>query len=170
MRQTYLLARVGWSSRFSPPSATSLHSPMRRGRLAGRGRRATSLPCRRNACRYRGRHERRSSCTAPSRPCTPEPCRIYRRNRDAGNGVSAAGVRDRAPAHVPIASRRAGPPLEDALVGKGRQRLAASCRRCLFLARWIRLPRRHMGSRRRVRPDRRRHPRGLRSAAEAQQP
>ena len=135
-----------------------------------RGRPATSLPCRRNACRYRGRHERRSSCTAPSRPCTPEPCRIYRRNRDAGNGVSAAGVRDRAPAHVPIASRRAGPPLEDALVGKGRQRLAASCRRRLFLARWIRLPRRHMGSRRRVRPDRRRHPRGLRSAAEAQQP
>jgi hypothetical protein len=27
----------GWSSRFSPPSATSLHSPMRRGRLAGQG-------------------------------------------------------------------------------------------------------------------------------------
>jgi len=26
----------GWSSRFSPSSATSLHSPMRRGRLAGR--------------------------------------------------------------------------------------------------------------------------------------
>jgi hypothetical protein len=40
----------------------------------------------------------------------------------------------------------------------------------LFLARWIRLPRRHMGSRRRVRPDRLRHPRGLRGAAEAQQP
>jgi hypothetical protein len=40
----------------------------------------------------------------------------------------------------------------------------------LFLARWIRLPRRHMGSRRRVRPDRRRHPRGLRGTAEAQQP
>jgi hypothetical protein len=41
----------GWSSRFSPPSATPLHSPMRRGRWAGRP--ATSLPCRRNACRYR---------------------------------------------------------------------------------------------------------------------
>jgi len=43
------------------------------------------------------------------------------------------------------------------------------CRR-LFLARWIRLPRRHMGSRGRVRPDRLRHPRGLRGAAEAQEP
>lgn len=43
------------------------------------------------------------------------------------------------------------------------------CRR-LFLARGIRLPRRHMGSRRRVRPDRLRHPRGLRAAAEAQGP
>jgi len=40
----------------------------------------------------------------------------------------------------------------------------------LFLARWIRLPRRHMGSRRCVRPDRRRHPRGLRSAVEAHEP
>jgi len=28
------VARTGWSSRFSPSSATSLHSPMRRGRLA----------------------------------------------------------------------------------------------------------------------------------------
>jgi hypothetical protein len=43
------------------------------------------------------------------------------------------------------------------------------CRR-LFLARWIRLPRRHVGSRRRVRPDRRWHPRGFRGAAEAQEP
>ena len=43
------------------------------------------------------------------------------------------------------------------------------CRR-LFLARGIRLPRRHMGFRRRVRPDRLRHPRGLRGAAEAQEP
>ena len=43
------------------------------------------------------------------------------------------------------------------------------CRR-LFLARWIRLPRRHMRSRGRVRPDRLRHPRGLRGAAEAQEP
>jgi len=42
--------------------------------------------------------------------------------------------------------------------------------RLLFLARWIRLPWRHMGARRRVRPDRLRHPRGLRGAAEAQQP
>lgn len=42
--------------------------------------------------------------------------------------------------------------------------------RGLFLARRIRLPRRHMGSRRRVRPDRLRHPRGLRGAAEAQEP
>jgi hypothetical protein len=33
---------------FAPPSATSLHSPMRRGRLAGREP-ATSLPCRRHA-------------------------------------------------------------------------------------------------------------------------
>ena len=41
--------------------------------------------------------------------------------------------------------------------------------RLLFLARWIRLPRRHMGSRRRIGPDRLRHPRGLRGAAEAQQ-
>jgi hypothetical protein len=40
----------------------------------------------------------------------------------------------------------------------------------LFLARWIRLPRRHMGSRGRVGPDRLRHPRGLRGAAEAQEP
>src|SRR5688572_28256541 len=40
----------------------------------------------------------------------------------------------------------------------------------LSLARWIRLPRRHMGARRRVRPDRLRHPRRLRGAAEAQQP
>jgi hypothetical protein len=56
------------------------------------------------------------------------------------------------------------------LPGKVRQRLRpAACRR-LFLARWIRLPRRHMGSRRRVRPDRLRHPRGLRGAAEAQEP
>ena len=43
------------------------------------------------------------------------------------------------------------------------------CRR-LFLARGIRLPRRHMGSRRRIRPDQLRHPRGLRGAAEAQEP
>jgi hypothetical protein len=42
--------------------------------------------------------------------------------------------------------------------------------RRLFLARGIRLPRRHMGSRRRVRPDRLRQPRGLRGAAEAQEP
>ena len=42
--------------------------------------------------------------------------------------------------------------------------------RLLFLARWIRLPWRHMGARRRVRPDRLRPPRGLRGAAEAQQP
>jgi hypothetical protein len=42
--------------------------------------------------------------------------------------------------------------------------------RLLLLARWIRLPRRHMGARRRVRPDRLRYPRGLRVAAEAQQP
>ena len=139
----YLVARAGWSSRFSPSSATSLHSPMRRGRLAGRGG-PLHPSCRRNACRYRDRHERRTSCTAPSRPCTPEPCRTYRRNR----GVAAG----------------------DALLGKGRQRLAACCCRRLFLARWIRLPRRHMGSRRRVRPDRRRYPRGLRGAAEAQEP
>ena len=33
LRATYLLARAGWSSRFSPPSATSARSPMRRGRL-----------------------------------------------------------------------------------------------------------------------------------------
>ena len=43
------------------------------------------------------------------------------------------------------------------------------CQR-LFLTRWIRLPRRHMGSRWRVRPDRLRHPRGLRGPAEAQAP
>ena len=85
LRRTYLLARAGWSSRFPPSSATSLHSPMRRGRLAVAvaGRRpATSVSCGRNACRYRDRHERRSSCTAPSRPCTSETCRIYRRNRE----------------------------------------------------------------------------------------
>ena len=46
---------------------------------------------------------------------------------------------------------------------------ASYCRR-LFLTRWIRLPRRHMGSRWRVRPDRLRHPRGLRGPAEAQAP
>src|SRR5215216_4627349 len=48
----------------------------------------------------------------------------------------------------------------------------AALRACglLFLARWMRLPRRHMRSRRRIRPDRLRHPRGLRGAAEAQQP
>src|SRR3954471_7975697 len=40
----------------------------------------------------------------------------------------------------------------------------------LVLARGVRLPRRHMGARRRVRPDRLRHPRGLRAAAEAQEP
>ena len=40
----------------------------------------------------------------------------------------------------------------------------------LFLTRWIRLPWRHMGSRWRVRPDRLRHPRGLRGPAEAQAP
>jgi hypothetical protein len=40
----------------------------------------------------------------------------------------------------------------------------------LFLARRIRLAWRHMRARRRVRPDRLRHPRGLRGAAEAQQP
>ena len=50
-------------------------------RVAGR-RPAISVSCRRNACRYRDRHERRSSCTAPSRPCTSEPCRIDRRNRE----------------------------------------------------------------------------------------
>jgi hypothetical protein len=72
----------GRSSRFSPPSATSPHSPMRRGRLAALSR-----------------------------------------------------------------------------GGYGRR---------LFLARWIRLPWRHVGSRWRVRPDRLRHPRGLRSPAEAQ--
>jgi hypothetical protein len=83
-----------------PSSATSLHSPMRRGRLA---------------------------VVSPI----------------------AAGLRF--PAMAPQGSRR------------------VDCRR-LFLTRWIRLPRRHMGSRRRVRPDRRRHPRGLRGAAEAQQP
>ena len=32
------VARAGWSSRFSPSSATSPHRPMRRGRLAGRRR------------------------------------------------------------------------------------------------------------------------------------
>ena len=46
---------------------------------------------------------------------------------------------------------------------------ASYCRR-LFLTRWIRLPRRHMGSRWRVRPDRLRYPRGLRGPAEAQAP
>ena len=40
----------------------------------------------------------------------------------------------------------------------------------LFLAGWIRLPWRHVGSRRRIRPDRLWQPRGLRSAAETQQP
>jgi hypothetical protein len=40
----------------------------------------------------------------------------------------------------------------------------------LFPAGWIWLPRRHVGPRRRVRPDRLRQPRGLRGAAEAQQP
>jgi hypothetical protein len=42
--------------------------------------------------------------------------------------------------------------------------------RRLVLARGIGLPRRHMGARRRVRPNRLRHPRGLRAAAEAQEP
>jgi hypothetical protein len=43
--------------------------------------------------------------------------------------------------------------------------------RRLFLARGIRLPRRrHVGPGRRVRPDRLRQPRGLRRAAEAQEP
>ncbi|MGY2905283.1 hypothetical protein ACVWVY_004304 [Bradyrhizobium sp. URHC0002] len=51
----------------------------------------------------------------------------------------------------------------------GPKRQPVDCRR-LFLARWIRLPRRHMGPRRRIGPDRLRHPRGLRRAAETQQP
>lgn len=58
----------------------------------------------------------------------------------------------------------------DALAGKRPPTAAAWCCRRLFLARRIRLPRRHMGSRGRVRPDRLRHPRGLRGAAEAQAP
>ena len=87
----------GWSSRFSPSSATSLHRPMRRGRLA--------------------------------------------RAADCSGAIHAVA--------------RKAPPVD--------------CRH-LFLARWIRLPRRHMGSRRRIGPDRLRHPRGLRSATEAQQP
>ena len=55
----------------------------------------TSAPCRRSACRYRARRERRSAGTAPLRPCTPatrrscRPCREYssphRRCRCAGS-------------------------------------------------------------------------------------
>ncbi len=50
--------------------------------------------------------------------------------------------------------------------------LAGSLHACrpLFLARRVRMPWRNVGSRRRVRPDRLRHPRGLRGAAEAQEP
>jgi hypothetical protein len=139
------------------------------------------LPCRR---------ERRSSCTAPS---TSEPCRIYRWNRECWKLRKRCRCGGSRPAHVPPVSRpvtaigglaalavhfrgtggvvllfenvgelgRAG--------GSSRPRRPAACG-LLFLARWIRLPRRHMGSRRRVRPDRLRHPRGLRGAAEAQQP
>ena len=130
---TYLLARAGWSSRFPPSSATSLHSPMRRGRLA-------------------------VGAAGPLHPCHAGvmPAAI-------GTGMNAGlhALRLRGHAHLN-------------LVGSGgRIANAGSCAsaavywRRLFLARWIRLPRRHMGSRGRVRPDRLRHPRGLRGAAEA---
>lgn len=63
--------------------------------------------------------------------------------------------------------RRDFPPRFSAVASQAR-RLAC---RPLFLARWIRLPRRNVGARRRrVRPDRLRHPGRLRGAAQAQKP
>jgi hypothetical protein len=53
---------------YSPPSATSPHGPVRRGRSDARAaavlRIVTSWPCRHCASRYRGRHECRSAGTA----------------------------------------------------------------------------------------------------------
>src|SRR3954462_9579912 len=98
LRRTYLLARAWWSSRFSPPSATSLHAPC--------------------------------------------------------GGVVWLDVADRSGLRC-----RHGP----------RERCRLMDWRGLLLARRIRQPRRHMGSRRRVRPDRLRHPRGLRGADEAKE-
>jgi hypothetical protein len=92
----------GWSSRFSPPSATSLHSPMRRGRLAGWGR--PLHPC--------------QAGVMPAATGTDNAglhALRLRRHADlnlvgsiggianAGSCVSAAG--DRAPAHVPAVMR-----------------------------------------------------------------
>ena len=98
--QTYLLARAGWSSRFSPPSATSLHSPVRRGRWAW-GRPATSLPCRRNACRYRGRQNAGLHALGLRGHAHLTPCRIYRRNR------ACRKLRPPAPAPTPGALDKA---------------------------------------------------------------
>jgi hypothetical protein len=109
---------------------------------------------------------------------------------NAGSCVSAVGVRDRAGSCATCKPpsdrhRRTGSTRRSFSRDEGRRLAFRKCRRAwpsrrelktkaacglLFLARWIRLPRRHMGSRRRVRPDRLRHPRGLRGAAEAQQP
>jgi hypothetical protein len=94
-----------------------------------------------------------------------------RRGRLAGQGGSPGPSR-----HSPFIFEGRGPSSCISKMPEGLVEPAESSRpwrpaACglLFLARWIRLPRRHMGSRRRVRPDRLRHPRGLRGAAEAQQ-
>ena len=120
---------------FPPPSATSLHSPMRRCRLAEQGG-----------------------------PLHPRHASVVPAAIGTGMNAGLHALRLRGHAHLN-------------LVGSGGRianagscvSAAVYCRR-LFLARWIRLPRRHMGSRGRVRPDRLRHPRGLRGAAEAHKP
>ena len=115
-------------------------------------------------------------------PAETGPCR--RRICSRGWGGPPDFPRRRGPRRIApcggVVWRGGGPLHPSSCISKMPARLAeparlktkAACGSCglLFLARWIRLPRRHMGPRRRVRPDRLRHPRGLRGAAEAQQP
>jgi hypothetical protein len=154
-----------------PAVGASLHSPMRRGRLAGQGgplhachagvmpaAMGTDMNAGLHALRLR-RHADLNLVGSIGGIANAESC------------VSVAG--DHAPAHVPAVMR--GAVLRFGNVGgAGPSRELKTKAACgfglLFLARWIRLPRRHVGPRRRVWPDRLRHPRGLRGAAEAQQP